>query len=76
MTKLDQITYEVTRNSIQCIGWDVSADEDGRLFQVDCTCDTCKSKYILEEINAQQLGRTWRDFTSKQVERFKTGDLS
>lgn len=75
-TRTDMVLYDITRKPVQCIGWDVSVDEDGIIFQVDCSCNICKNAKKYEVHQSQQLGSTWKEFTSKQVERFRTGDLS
>jgi len=67
MTKLDYITFEITRNTINCIGYDIECDEDGSLFQVPCKCDTCSANAIeIKEIE-NTYGKTWRDFLKTQI---------
>ena len=41
-------TYHISQNTIDCIGFDVSVDEDGQGFYEPCSCDTCIAKSVPE----------------------------
>ncbi len=76
MSTPEHILYEISYNTNECVGYDFECDEDGQLFQVACTCDCCTSKYVLQQVEAQNLGRTWRDFIKIQLNRFEEGEFS
>ena len=45
----------IPNNTIDCIGWDASVDEDGALFIEPCSCDTCKAVYVAEQVTNREL---------------------
>ena len=67
MSTPEHILYEISYNTNECVGYD---------FEVACTCDCCTSKYVLQQVEAQNLGRTWRDFIKIQLNRFEEGEFS